>query len=88
MLFKDAEKALSAIAGDRYWSIRYQNQKGGSPEPCYMYMDGPPTIFEGASYEDCLRKVSFFEESRKNTEPTSAPEILDGIEEIKENENE
>ena len=46
MLFKDAEKALSAIAGDRYWSIRYQNQKGGSPEPCYMYMDGPPTIFE------------------------------------------
>ena len=88
MLFKDAMKALEGIAGVRYWSIEYRENKRVNPKPCWMYMDSPPTIFEGATYEDCLRKIAASEEARINMESKSEPEILNGIEDTKEKENE
>ena len=88
MLFAEAEKTLAEMfSPNTYWSIQYRSNTHGCDKPCYIYIESPPEQFIGATFEDCFRKLEAFLESQKDTELKSGPEILNGIEDVKEKEN-
>lgn len=72
MTFKQAKKALKAIAGDKYHSVKFElteyANKLGFKAQCTLYVDGLGTHFEGATWEEAFEKLDRWQNPRDEAE--------------------